>query len=227
MEREDIGVVTTVIEVQKEVREVRRPPTSRTASVPAAGVRGAELKWADPLNKDTRWHLAGRPAQQHRHPGSATISTTSSVWTSSMRRSPPPTSRAAIGGVRALGNSRVFGVHTVQGGRARSGRRVEALGAGDPLVNTVVNDGGVLSASNTDYIAVQRLIVEHHLDPARSVLIHGMAEWPRRLVRPSGTTDSMTTASWSPATDHRRSRAADQLGYHWRPHAGVRRRRSW
>jgi shikimate dehydrogenase len=31
-------------------------------------------------------------------------------------------------------------------------------------VNTVVNDGGVLSASNTDYIAVQRLIAEHHLD---------------------------------------------------------------
>ena len=34
-------------------------------------------------------------------------------------------------------------------------------------VNTIVNDGGVLTASNTDYIAVERLIAEYGLDPQR------------------------------------------------------------
>jgi hypothetical protein len=40
-------------------------------------------------------------------------------------------------------------------------------------VNTIVNDDGVLTAANTDYIAVQQLIAEHGLDPGRSVLIRG------------------------------------------------------
>ena len=44
-------------------------------------------------------------------------------------------------------------------------------------VNTIVNDvsvpGGHLRASNTDYLAVARLIADHGLDPASRVLIRG------------------------------------------------------
>src|SRR6478735_6193629 len=40
-------------------------------------------------------------------------------------------------------------------------------------VNTIVNDGGVLSGSNTDYEAIALLIEEHGLDPAQRVLVRG------------------------------------------------------
>jgi shikimate dehydrogenase len=40
-------------------------------------------------------------------------------------------------------------------------------------VNTVVNDDGVLTASNTDYEAVAQLLAEHGLDPAQRVLLRG------------------------------------------------------
>jgi shikimate dehydrogenase len=40
-------------------------------------------------------------------------------------------------------------------------------------VNTIVNDDGHLTASNTDYIAVSRLIEENGLDGSQSLLIHG------------------------------------------------------
>src|SRR5687768_14540930 len=80
---------------------------------------------------------------------------------------------AAIGGVRALGirgcsvsmpfkQDVIALVDTVED----SARVIDA-------VNTIVNDGGHLTASNTDYIAVQRLIEEHGLDGSQSVLIHG------------------------------------------------------
>ncbi|AIY01654.1 shikimate 5-dehydrogenase [Arthrobacter sp. PAMC 25486] len=40
-------------------------------------------------------------------------------------------------------------------------------------VNTIVNTDGVLTAYNTDYLAIARLVVEHSLDPASSVLLRG------------------------------------------------------
>ena len=40
-------------------------------------------------------------------------------------------------------------------------------------VNTVVNDGGVLTASNTDFEAVLSLLVEHKLDTSQAVLLRG------------------------------------------------------
>jgi shikimate dehydrogenase len=80
---------------------------------------------------------------------------------------------AAIGGVRALGirgcsvsmpfkQDVIPLVDTVED----SARAINA-------VNTIVNDDGHLTASNTDYIAVQRLIGEHGLDSSQSVLILG------------------------------------------------------
>ncbi|WP_026555730.1 shikimate 5-dehydrogenase [Arthrobacter sp. 35W] len=40
-------------------------------------------------------------------------------------------------------------------------------------VNTIVNDGGVLTAYNTDYLAIARLLAEHSVDPASTVLLRG------------------------------------------------------
>jgi hypothetical protein len=62
-------------------------------------------------------------------------------------------------------------------------------------VNTIVNDAGVLSASNTDYIAVQRLIAEHQPDPAASVLINGSGGMAKAVDQPSATTDFRMASS--------------------------------
>ena len=86
-------------------------------------------------------------------------------------------------------------------------------------VNTIVNDAGVLSASNTDYIAVQRLIAEHQLDPAASVLINGsggMAKAVGSAFRDNGFQDGIVVARNPVAGPE----LAERLGYHWRPHAG-------
>ncbi|MCZ2404087.1 shikimate 5-dehydrogenase [Paenarthrobacter sp. Z7-10] len=40
-------------------------------------------------------------------------------------------------------------------------------------VNTIVNDDGVLTAYNTDYIAIRRLLSEHQVDPELTVLLRG------------------------------------------------------
>jgi shikimate dehydrogenase len=83
----------------------------------------------------------------------------------------------AIGGVRALG---------IRGCSVSMPFKADVLSLVDHVepsaqvlqsVNTIVNDlsvpGGRLTASNTDYLAVQHLIDSHGLDPAQSVLIRG------------------------------------------------------
>lgn len=104
---------------------------------------------------------------------------------------------AAIGGVRALGirgcsvsmpfkQDVIALVDTVED----SARAINA-------VNTIVNDDGRLTASNTDYIAVQRLIDEHSLDGSQSVLIHGsggMASAVGAAFRDSGFHDGLLVA---------------------------------
>ena len=84
---------------------------------------------------------------------------------------------AAIGGVRALG---------IRGCSVSMPFKEDVLALVDEVeesakvihsVNTIVNDvsipGGHLTASNTDYLAIQRLIDEHRLDPSGTVLIRG------------------------------------------------------
>src|SRR5215213_5514216 len=67
---------------------------------------------------------------------------------------------AAIAGVRALG---------IRGCSVSMPFKEDVI----PPVNTIVNDDGHLTASNTDYLAVQRLIEEHALDSSDAVLIRG------------------------------------------------------
>ena len=50
---------------------------------------------------------------------------------------------------------------------------IEDSAADIDAVNTVVNDGGVLTGSNTDVEAVSTLLVEHGLDPASRVVLRG------------------------------------------------------
>lgn len=80
---------------------------------------------------------------------------------------------AAIGGVRALG---------IRGCSVSMPFKEDVLGLVDVVepsaaalrsVNTIVNDDGRLTASNTDYLAVQQLIDEQRLDPGLTVLIRG------------------------------------------------------
>lgn len=84
---------------------------------------------------------------------------------------------AAIGGVRALG---------IRGCSVSMPFKEDVLALVDEIepsaqsirsINTIVNDvsvpGGRLTASNTDYLAVQQLIGEYGLDPDGAVLIRG------------------------------------------------------
>ncbi|MDT5014167.1 MAG: shikimate dehydrogenase [Mycobacterium sp.] len=80
---------------------------------------------------------------------------------------------AAIGGVRALG---------IRGCSVSMPFKEDVIALVDVVepsakaihsVNTIVNDDGRLTASNTDYVAVERLIGEHGLQSSQSVLIRG------------------------------------------------------
>lgn len=84
---------------------------------------------------------------------------------------------AAIGGVRALG---------IRGCSVSMPFKEDVLALVDEVepsarvinsVNTIVNDlsvpGGRLTAANTDYLAIQRLIDTHGLDASSTVLIRG------------------------------------------------------
>jgi shikimate dehydrogenase len=126
---------------------------------------------------------------------------------------------AAIGGVRALG---------IRGCSVSMPFKEDVLSLVDEVeqsalaiqsVNTIVNDGGVLTASNTDYIAVQRLIAEHRLDPGGTVLIHGsggMAKAVGSAFRDNGFRDGIVVAR----NETSGPELAERLGYHWRPHVG-------
>lgn len=80
---------------------------------------------------------------------------------------------AAIGGVRALG---------IRGCSVSMPFKSDVMALVDDIedsaraiesVNTIVNDDGHLTASNTDYLAVQQLIAQHGLDGDDAVIIRG------------------------------------------------------
>lgn len=59
---------------------------------------------------------------------------------------------------------------------------IEPSAAAIDSVNTIVNDGGRLSGSNTDYEAVAQLLAEHAVDPAASVLVRGSGGMAKAVV---------------------------------------------
>ncbi|MCV7191920.1 shikimate 5-dehydrogenase [Mycolicibacterium brumae] len=126
---------------------------------------------------------------------------------------------AAIGGVRALG---------IRGCSVSMPFKADLLELADVVepsatvigaVNTVVNDGGVLTASNTDYLAVEQLIASNGLDPSRSLLIAGsggMASAVATAFRDNGFQDGTVVARNAQSGPE----LAERLGYHWRHHLG-------
>jgi shikimate dehydrogenase len=83
-------------------------------------------------------------------------------------------------------------------------------------VNTVVNDGGVLTASNTDYEAVAQLLAEHRVDPAQRVLLRGsggMASAVAAAFRDAGFRD-VTIVARNPEAG---PALAERYGFAWLP----------
>jgi shikimate dehydrogenase len=128
---------------------------------------------------------------------------------------------AAIGGVRALG---------IRGCSVSMPFKEDVLGLVDDIepsarslrsVNTIVNDGGRLIASNTDYLAVQQLIDEHGLRPQQTVLLRGsggMASAVGAAFADRGFRAGVVVAR-NPAAG---SALADRLGWDYLPEVAGR-----
>lgn len=127
---------------------------------------------------------------------------------------------AAIGGVRALGIRGCSVSMPFKRDVLALVDHVEESARAIDAVNTIVNDDGVLTACNTDYIAVQRLIAEHGLDPRDGVLIRGsggMAGAVATAFRDNGFGTGVIVAR-NPATG---AALADRLGYDWCAEVGA------
>ncbi|PQZ99663.1 shikimate 5-dehydrogenase [Arthrobacter sp. MYb224] len=59
---------------------------------------------------------------------------------------------------------------------------IEPSAASIESVNTIVNDQGVLRASNTDYEAIAKLITHHGLNPNASVLVRGSGGMAKAVI---------------------------------------------
>ena len=91
---------------------------------------------------------------------------------------------------------------------------VEGSAAAIESVNTIVNDDGVLTASNTDYEAIAMLIDEHALDPAQRVLVRGSGGMAKAVVaafRGAGFADLSVLARNADAG----GALAEKYRYHW------------
>ena len=121
----------------------------------------------------------------------------------------------AIRGVRALG---------IRGCSVSMPYKEDVIGLIDELeesaaaiesVNTIVNDDGRLSGSNTDYEAVAQLLAEHAIAPASSVLVRGSGGMAKAVVaafRGAGFDDLTVVARNEVAG----STLAEKYGYRWR-----------
>jgi len=93
---------------------------------------------------------------------------------------------------------------------------VEPSAAAIDSVNTIVNEGGRLIASNTDYEAIAALIAEHGLDPAQRVLMRGSGGMAKAVVaafRGAGFSDVTVVARNEAAG----AALAAKYGYEWVP----------
>lgn len=122
---------------------------------------------------------------------------------------------AAIGGIRALG---------IRGSAVSMPFKEACIAFVDELapsaaaidsVNTIVNDDGHLTAYNTDYLAVARLLKTHAVDPASSLVVRGsggMAKAVAAALRDAGFADGTIVARNPQAGPA----LAEECGYPWR-----------
>lgn len=86
-------------------------------------------------------------------------------------------------------------------------------------VNTIVNDDGVLTAYNTDYLAIERLLREHAVPTTYSVLVQGSGGMAKAVV--AALRDSGFTRVTVVARNERTGRAlADLCGFGWQQQVG-------
>ncbi|WP_395310158.1 shikimate 5-dehydrogenase [Mycobacterium sp. AMU20-3851] len=129
---------------------------------------------------------------------------------------------AAIGGVRALG---------IRGCSVSMPFKSDVMALVDEIepsarviesVNTIVNADGRLTASNTDYSAVQALIAQHGLDPADHVIIRGSGGMANAVAA------AFAGAGFGGGTIVARNGStgralADRVGWDYAPEVGARR----
>jgi shikimate dehydrogenase len=91
---------------------------------------------------------------------------------------------------------------------------LEESAAAIESVNTIVNDGGRLTASNTDYEAVAQLLDEHAVDPALPVLVRGSGGMAKAVVAAfrSRGFDDLTVVARNRAAG---TALADKYSYRW------------
>lgn len=89
---------------------------------------------------------------------------------------------AAIGGVRALGIRGCSVSMPFKEAVIPLVDIMEPSAVAIASVNTIVNDDGRLTASNTDYEAVAELLDRHHVDRSLSVLVHGSGGMAKAVV---------------------------------------------
>lgn len=121
----------------------------------------------------------------------------------------------AIGGIRALGIrgcaiSMPFkeAVIPLLDGLEDSARAIDS-------VNTIVNDHGVLTGYNTDYVAVRDLVIARGIDPATPFLLRGSGGMAKAVVA------ALRACGFAHGTVVARNRRAgealaDRYGYAWR-----------
>ncbi|MFD4957593.1 shikimate 5-dehydrogenase [Microbacterium sp. NPDC058389] len=89
---------------------------------------------------------------------------------------------AAIGGVRALGIRGCSVSMPFKEAVIPLVDEIEPSAAAIESINTIVNDGGRLTASNTDYEAVAELLSSHAVDPSLPVLVRGAGGMAKAVV---------------------------------------------
>ncbi|RJU02710.1 shikimate 5-dehydrogenase [Arthrobacter frigidicola] len=126
---------------------------------------------------------------------------------------------AAIGGVRALGIRGCAVSMPFKEDVIALVDRMDPSATAIDSVNTIVNDDGVLTAYNTDYLAVARLLADHKVSTDHTVLVRGsggMAKAVVAAVRDSGFRDVTVVARNEEA-----GRAlAGLYGFAWRQEVG-------
>jgi shikimate dehydrogenase len=126
---------------------------------------------------------------------------------------------AAIGGVRALGIRGCSVSMPFKQDVIPLVDEIEASARAINAINTIVNDDGRLTASNTDYIAVQQLINKHRLDSDDAVLIRGSGGMAGAVA--AAFQGNGFRAGTVVARNREAGRAlADRLGYDYAPEVG-------
>jgi shikimate dehydrogenase len=89
-------------------------------------------------------------------------------------------------------------------------------------VNTIVNDGGVLTAYNTDYLAIARLLATNSVDPATTVLLRGSGGMAKAVA--AALHDAGFARVTIVARNEERGRSLAALyGFAWLPEVGDAR----